>query len=163
MDNLSIGTHTYSVSYYDGNWDNVTIYDTIDVTYLLEVYPNLDESYYDLPFYIDSYPFIYGDNVTFSILLPDDAKSSEIKVNGKDYEIFPINGLASLTLSDFELGENILNFIYDDPYYGEKSYSLFLQVNPWYIPSTVPSGSNDGIRLRLPSDAQGKLNISIWD
>ena len=163
LDNLSIGTHTYSVSYYDGNWDNVTIYDTIDVTYLLEVYPNLDESYYDLPFYIDSYPFIYGDNVTFSILLPDDAKSSEIKVNGKAYEIFPINGLASLTLSDFELGENILNFIYDDPYYGEKSYSLFLQVNPWYIPSTVPSGSNDGIRLRLPSDAQGKLNISIWD
>ena len=163
LDNLSIGTHTYSVSYYDGNWDNVTISDTIDVTYLLKVYPNLDEAYYDLPFYIDSYPFIYGDNVTFSILLPDDARSGEIKVNGESYDIFPINGLASLTLSDFELGENILNFVYDDPYYGKKSYSLSLELNPLHIPSTIASGSNDGIRVRLPSDAQGKLNISIWD
>ena len=163
FDSLSIGTHTYSVSYYDGNWENISISDTIDVTYLLEVYPNVDESYNDIPFYIDSYPFIYGDNVTFSILLPDDAKSGEIKVNGKSYEIFPINGLASLTLSGFELGENILNFTYNDPYYGEKSFSLSLEVNPLHIPDTVPSGSEDGIRLRLPSDAQGKMNISIWD
>ena len=162
LDDLTIGEHSYSVSYYDGNWDNVTISNSIDVTYVLDVYPVINESY-DLPVFYDDSPFIYGDNVTFSIILPDDAKSGKIKVNGKSYDIFPIYGIASLTLSDLELGENILNFTYDDPYYGEKTSFYFLDVKPLHIPSTVLAGSNEGIKLRLPSDAQGKLNISIWD
>ena len=164
LDSLPVGTHTYSVSYYGGNWADVTISDTIDVTYLFEVYQQKDGvDYGEESLFNDDYTVLYGDDVTFSILLPDDAMSAEIKVNGKAYEIFPINGFASLTLSDFELGENILDFTYNDPYYGEKSYSLSLQVNPLYIPSTVLSGSDDGIRLRLPSDAQGELKIYMWD
>lgn len=149
MDELSVGQHTYTVSYYGGNWDDVTISDEINVTYLLEVYPEEIEVY-------------YGDNVTFSIFLPDDASSDEIKVNDVTYEIDVDYGIASLTLSDLEVGENILVFTYDDVKYGEKSYTYELYVNPkLYIPETVRYASDDKIILKLPSDARGKLNISL--
>ena len=162
LDDLTIGTHTYNVTYYDGNWANVTISDTIDVTYLFNVYPQIEYNMEDYPFY-DPTPVLYGDNVSFTIILPDDATSQEIKVNGKSYEILLSYGLANLTLSDFELGQNILNFTYNDPNYGEKSLFLVLDIASLYIPDIVPSGSAEGIKLRLPSDNQGKLNISIWD
>lgn len=149
MDDLSVGKHTYTVSYYGGNWDDVTISNEIDVTYLLEVYPEESEVY-------------YGDNVTFSIFLPDDASSDEIKVNDVTYEIDVDYGVASLTLSDLEVGENVLVFTYDDVKYGEKSYTYELYVNPkLYIPETVRYASEDKIILKLPSDVLGKLNISI--
>ncbi|WP_295615587.1 hypothetical protein [uncultured Methanobrevibacter sp.] len=151
LDYLSVGTHTYNVSYYNGNWDNVTISDTIDVTYLFEVYPNSDEVY-------------CGDNVTFTIILPFDAIGDEIKVNNKTYDINLEYGLAHLTLSDFELGENILVFSYKDQFYDEKSCLVVVDVEPYlYIPELVLCKGDEKIVLRVPSDAQGKLNISTLD
>ena len=47
LDDLSIGTHTYNVSYFDGNWDNVSFSDEIDVTYLFEVSTEADDIFYD--------------------------------------------------------------------------------------------------------------------
>lgn len=149
MDDLSVGEHIYTVSYYGGNWEDVTISENISVTYLFEVYPEEIEVY-------------YGDNVTFSIFLPDDATSDEIKVNDVTYEIDVDVGIASLTLSDLEMGENILVFTYDDVKYGEKSCTYILDVtHKLYIPETVRYASDDKIILKLPSDVRGKLNISI--
>lgn len=148
LDDLSIGRHTYNISYYDGNWDDVTFNDTINVTYLLDVIMEADEVY-------------YGDNVTFSIILPDDASSNVIKVNGKTYDIHLEDGFGNLTLSNLSLGENNLTFTYNDVKYGEKSFALSLMVNPIFVPTVVHYGDDDKIMLNLPEDAQGILNITV--
>ncbi|WP_407409068.1 Ig-like domain-containing protein [Methanobrevibacter sp.] len=149
LNDLSIGQHTYEVSYYDGNWEDVTFSDKFNVTYLFDVAVGADNVY-------------YGDEVNFTVALPKDASSNEIKVNNEIHSIDLENGLASLTLSDFNLGENVLNFTYNDVKYGEKTFQMELIVNPAiYVPSSVRYGSDEKIRVDFPSDAQGKLRIFL--
>lgn len=149
LNNLSIGKHTYDISYYGGNWEDVTFKDAINVTYLFNVVATDDYVY-------------YGDEADFAIVLPNDASSNEIKVNNNIYSIDLENGLANLTLSGLNLGENILNFTYNDVKYGEKTVQLNLTVNPLInAPSSVRYGSDEKIMVEFPSDAQGKLFIFL--
>ena len=155
LDDLSIGQHTYKVSYYDGNWDNVTIEDVINVTYLFDVIADIDNDI----FYGDDYVY-YGDNVSFLITLPYDVRSKQIKVNGEIYNIDLTGGFTNLTLSGFDLGNNTLVFTYDDVYYGEKSVNYILPVGPkLYVPETVAYGNGDELIFKLPADAYGTLDI----
>ena len=154
LDDLSIGTHTYNVSYFDGNWDNVSFSDEIDVTYLFEVSTEADDIFYD-----DDYVY-YGDDVNFLISLPYDARGNRIEVNGVSYPIDLVAGIANLTLSGFEIGNHSLLFTYDDAKYGEKSVLYDLQVVPkLIIPDVVAYGNGDELKFKLPADAQGKINI----
>ncbi|WP_407377215.1 Ig-like domain-containing protein [Methanobrevibacter sp.] len=146
MKNYSVGQHTYEVSYYGGNWEDVSFTGKINVTYLFDVAVN---PVYD-----------YGDEINFIVMLPGDASSNEIRVNNKIYRIDLEDGFANLTLSDFNLYETPLNFTYNDVKYGEKSFKLYL--NPMvYVPTTVRYGSDEKIVLKFPGDAQGKVNITL--
>ena len=150
LGDLSIGSHTYNVSYYDGDFDNVSFEDSMDVTYLLDIL-------YD-------YEIYYGDAVDFLIVLPSDTVGSQIKVNGTFYDINLLGGKANLTLSGFELGENNLEFSFNDSNYGEKNITVYFNVNPkLIIPTLITPGNDEKIIFRLPDDAQGKLNISLYD
>ena len=157
MDSLPVGLHTYNVSYYGGNWGNESFAGAIDVTCIFDV-----KAYSNDETFIFNDEFDYGDNVTFRIQLPHDASVNQIKVNGKIYDIDLVYGLGNLTLSEFEFGENVLLFTYNDEKYGVHSVIYSLKINPKLIvPDIVVYGSEDEISLILPSDAEGELNVFI--
>ena len=56
------------------------------------------------------------------IRLPSDVKSNRIKVNGDVFNINLLDGIANLTLSGFDMGNNSLVFTYDDPVWWKISW-----------------------------------------
>lgn len=155
LDELSVGQHTYNISYYGGNWENVTFTGNFNVTYYFVVAVDTEELY-------------YGDEVNFIVTLPNDASSNEIRVNNKTYIMDLENGFANFTFSDFNLGENTLNFTYNDEKYGEKSFQLEFDVVPAInvtpdIPDEFSQDGEGNITLELPQGFAGFVSVYVND
>lgn len=149
LDNLTFGTHNYIVSYFGGNYDNVNESGEFSMSY-----------YFDA--YCDGYDHIeIGDETTVYVMLPSDFSSVPIaKLNNKTYEFEAHDDYCSLTLSDFTLGENIVQVSYQDEKYPLVTKNVSIYVD--YIfnaPYHISWNSGDSFYMRLPRDAKGNLTL----
>ena len=147
LNKLKYGVHTYEFRYF-GN------------------YPSINKKgkfHYTYPFYIydlkDKYNIKLGDEITFFIDLPEDAKSKlSIQINNRTYSTQD----SEITLSDFDIGENNITISYKDSKYPKRTFKTKAMVLPSLtIPATVNYEGNDTLSLLLSESAKGTLAIEV--
>lgn len=143
--NLQYGTHTYKITYKDGNHKKQVKTGSINVTYYFLVSPDTND-------------ITIGDEVEFVVSFVEDAKLSyDVTVNGKTKTYKK----EIITLSDFELGENIVEFSAVQKSVIKK-IPIKINVSPVInVPNTVYYQNGDGITLIVDNNTKGKMNIKI--
>ena len=147
LNKLKYGVHTYEFRY-SGN------------------YPSINKKgkfHYTYPFYIydlkDEYNIKLGDEITFFIDLPEDAKSKlNIQINNRTYSTQD----SEITLTDFDIGENNITISYKDSKYPKRTFKTKAMVLPSLtIPATVNYEGNDTLSLLLSESAKGTLTVEV--
>ena len=147
LNKLKYGVHTYEFRYF-GN------------------YPSINKKgkfHYTYPFYIydlkDEYNIKLGDEITFFIDLPEDAKSKlSIQINNRTYSTQD----SEITLTDFDIGENNITISYKDSKYPKRTFKTKAMVLPSLtIPATVNYEGNDTLSLLLSESAKGTLTVEV--
>ena len=143
--NLQYGTHTYKITYKDGNHKKQVKTGSINVTYYFLVSPDTND-------------ITIGDEVEFVVSFVEDAKLSyDVTVNGKTKTYKK----EIITLSDFELGENIVEFSAVQKSVIKK-IPIKINVSPVInVPNTVYYQNGDGITLIVDNNTKGIMNIKI--
>ena len=144
---LAYGMHTYELRY-SGNYPSINKKG--------KFYYNYDIYTYGLK---EEYNIKFGDKITFTLELPDDAKSKlNIQINNRTYSTKD----GEITLSDFDIGENNITISYEDSKYPKRTFKTKAMVLPALtIPTTVNYEANDTLSLLLPESTKGTLNIEV--
>ena len=143
--NIQYGLHTYEVSYTGGNHKSQVKKGSFNLSYYFRV--SADKTNISIT-----------DKVKFYVDFVDDAKLSyNLSVNGKTSKC----SADILELSDFILGENIVEFT--TTYNGlTKTIPVTVNLSPLIkVPDTIHYQKPDEIVIIVDNNTKGKLNIMI--
>ncbi|WP_407392185.1 Ig-like domain-containing protein [Methanobrevibacter sp.] len=151
FEKLSLGKHTYTITYSWGNQKSMKKSGTFKTSYLFDV-ENKNN-------------ITYGENVTFNVELIDSANSKlKVTLNDKTYTAKLSDGYVDITLSDFNLGENIVTFSYEDKTLPKKTVTRIINVKPNLTsPDVIDYNDNANIVLEVPKNLNGNLTALIND
>ncbi|WP_458405360.1 Ig-like domain repeat protein [Methanobrevibacter sp.] len=151
---LPLGKHNYTLMYYGGKYDDKNFTGEFNLSYSFRVYSEELED-------AESNEVIYGDEVTFTISIPEDGTGDVILIaNNKTYTIKMTDSEIEYSFSDLKMGENNLTFTYEDKKYSKKSVNFILEVTSEIdIPKSFSYNGDEAITLILPGDAKGNLTV----
>ena len=123
---------------------------------------------------VDNQEIYYGDNVTVSVTLPDDATGSlTISVDGnKVYEnTSVVGGEIAYTIDNLTLGEHTIVVYYSgDHKYNENTTSVVVTVKKKIIEigvsvdkAVINSNETQKITVTLPENTKGTLTVTVGD
>ena len=148
---LSLGTHTYTISYYDkNNVKHLTKSGSFNVTGYMST--NLGEG--------TTYPLT--DEFKLMVYVPEDATGKvSVNVDGRNYTADIINGTAVVVLKDLVLGENNVTVTYrGDDKYPKSEIKEVLNITYYkIIDGYDQQGQLEYISILLPNDADGNLTL----
>ena len=150
---LDFGPHTYEISYYDtNNVKQLTKSGTFNYTYFM--YSNIDD--------YSAYPWM----TEFELIVhaPEDVTENiTVNVDGKIYSVKPVDGIATVLLTDLVLGANNVTISYPgDAKYNAKELTQEIYIFDEY---TIRENWGEGnqklisFSLSLPKDATGNLSV----
>ncbi|WP_296882439.1 hypothetical protein [uncultured Methanobrevibacter sp.] len=154
LENLTYGNHAYDI-YYTGkyNFESIHKHGTFNRTYSLYAYLSDDEG--KLPI----------DENIINIELPEDAKSNiTVIVNNKTYMTPTKNGKASVTITNFNIGQNYIYITYKDDKYYEKTIIKNITVIPALHFTYADSDkyqSDANVELIMSENAKGTLKVKV--
>lgn len=158
VDDLTIGTHTYELNYYDkNNVKQLTKSGSFKTVYYFGT--NIDDE--------DSY--FFTNEFKLIIDLPEDATGTvTVTVNGKNYTANVVKGTATIILDNLEIGENNVTTAYSgDSKYPADSLKEVIAIEGYGIAvgySGEDSENFEYVSLLLPEDADGNLTFyrAVW-
>ncbi|MDO5831368.1 MAG: hypothetical protein Q4Q14_00890 [Methanobrevibacter sp.] len=154
LDELSYKKHAYQVTYSKGNQKGFTKSGLFNVSYLFSITNDYEND-----------NITYGESLDFSFNLPENANSNlTIELNNRTYYTPLIYGNGHMTLSDFDLGENIIKCTYKDKNLPQKTAIKTINVKPnLTAPKTIAYNDDQNISLKIPNTLTGNLTALIND
>jgi len=147
---VSYGKHTYEVQYTGGNHKNLVKKGSFNCSY----------HYFDVEcFNTNISAGEYAEFTLYGIFGID--LTCNININGKKYKKLTFEYHDSLYISDFDVGENIVEFTTN--YKSIKdSRSVRINVEPILdVPKTVMYGKSDEVVLIVTNSTAGDLNVKV--
>lgn len=158
LNDLTIGTHTYELNYYDkNNAKQLTKSGSFKTVYYFGT--NIDED--------DSYSLT--NEFKLIIDLPEDATGTvTVTVNGKNFTATPVEGIATIIIDNLEIGENNVTTSYsEDSKYPEDTLKQVINIEGYGIIAEYSGEDSENfeyVTLVLPEDAKGNLSFyrAVW-
>ena len=153
LNDLTIGTHTYELNYYDkNNAKQLTKSGSFKTVYYFGT--NIDED--------DSYSLT--NEFKLIIDLPEDATGTvTVTVNGKNFTATPVNGFATIIIDNLEIGENNVTTAYSgDNKYPADTLKEVINIEGYGIIAECSGEDSENfeyVTLVLPEDANGNLSF----
>ena len=152
INGLSIGNHSYEISYYDkNNVKNLTKSGSIKVDY--DLFTDIDELN----------PYSLTREFKLQVFGPDDlTRAVTVTVNGKKFTATLVEGFAAIIIDNLVLGENNVTISYPgDARYPAKELRQVINATHGIFVKYVDEedGLLDYVSLLLPADANGNLTI----
>ena len=148
-DGISYGKHTYEVKYTGGNHKNLVKKGSFNYAYYFDVM-------------CDNTNISAGENAEFTLVAADFTKlTCNININGKKYKKITFSGDEFLDISDFDVGENTIEFTTTFKSI-KKSFSFKINVEPKLtVPKTMKYGESEDIVLIAADSTAGNLNVKV--
>jgi len=158
VNDLTIGTHTYELNYYDkNNAKQLTKSGSFKTVYYFGT--NIDED--------DSYSLT--NEFKLIIDLPEDATGTvTVTVNGKNFTATPVEGTATIIIDNLEIGENNVTTSYSgDSKYPADTLKQVINIEGYGIIAEYSGEDSENfeyVSLLLPEDADGNLTFYrvVW-
>ena len=155
IEGLSIGNHTYEISYFDEN----------NVKQLTKSGSFKTDYYIYVGIYEDEYTFTK--EFELNVYVPEDATGIiTVSVDGKNYTATPVNGTATVILKGLVMGKNNVTVSYvGDSKYPAKELKNVINMTGYGIiveydgESEMEQGTFEYVSISLPENAVGNLLI----
>lgn len=153
-DDLTLGNHSYKITYTGGNYPDKIFEGNFTVDYIFSV-DNWGLQNNDI--------FYLGEEIEVSIYLPDTTGTLILTLNGNEYPIEITDDVFSYILPELEYGQNTLIFTYTHSIYPQKQITFNANASSAILKDdsgdVIYNGGINNYTLLLPRNANGNLSI----